>query len=168
MSDRDGARDPLAAGRPRGDPQGVTAARAAGKGPASIGKDERRTLAALADQLIPAGHGMPSASDAGVAGQGLDELLASRPDLVDDLQRVLRDAAKDPLAFLRRSMAEPDGVDFAVLATVVPGAYYLDAGIRARLGYPGQEAIPIPDPSLDPEDETLLRSVVERGPIFRE
>jgi hypothetical protein len=54
-----------------------------------------------------------------------------------------------------------------VLSTVVPGAYYLDPAIRARLGYPGQEAVPIPEPSLDAGDEELLQSVIDRGPIFR-
>jgi hypothetical protein len=168
MSGPDDLRDPLVAGGPEADPQGVAAARIEGRGPSSIGEAERRTLAALADQLIPAGQDMPAASEAGVTGRGLDELLASRPDLVDDLRRVLhRAAGEEPARFVGRLMVDPDATDFAVLATVVPGAYYLDARIRARIGYPGQQAIAIPDPSLDAEDEELLRGVVERGTIFR-
>lgn len=129
---------------------------------------QRATLAGLADVLIPAGGGMPSASEAGVTGRWLDELLASRPDLGEDLVRVLDAAAgQEPTAAVRSLAEAPDGADFAVLSTVVPGAYYLDPAIRARIRYPGQEAVPIPEPSLDPSDEELLRTVIERGPIFR-
>ena len=47
-------------------------------------------LAQLADILIPAGEGRPSASDAGVAGDGLDRVLSFRPDLADGLERLDR------------------------------------------------------------------------------
>lgn len=111
---------------------------------------------------------MPAASEAGVAGEWLDVLLASRPDLGEDLERILDAAAgQDPAALLRSLAEASDGADFAVLATVVPGAYYLNPAIRERLAYPGQEAVPIPEPSLDASDEELLQSVIDRGPIFR-
>lgn len=133
-----------------------------------VSKAQRKTLAALADQLIPAEGDMPAASEAGVAGTGLDQLLDSRPDLADDLRALLDAAARaDPAEAIRLIQSAPDGAEMAILSTVVPGAYYLDPGIRARIGYPGQEAIPIPEPSLDPEDEALLRPVTERGPIYR-
>jgi hypothetical protein len=35
----------------------------------------------LADQLIPAEDGMPSATEAGATGRWLDAVLAARPDL---------------------------------------------------------------------------------------
>jgi hypothetical protein len=134
----------------------------------NISDSRRATLAGLADVLIPAGAGMPSASEAGVAGQWLDEFLWIRPELGDDLARILDAAAgRDPAAVVRSLADHADGADFAVLSTVVPGAYYLDPAIRARLGYPGQEAVPIPEPSLDAGDEELLQSVIDRGPIFR-
>ena len=49
----------------------------------------RELLGALADELIPAGSGMPSASGAGVAGEYLDAVLAARPDLAAPLERAL-------------------------------------------------------------------------------
>ena len=111
---------------------------------------------------------MPAASQAGVAGRGLDELLASRPDLADDLRSLLDAAAGvDPAEAIRLYQRAPDGAAMAILSTVVPGAYYLDPDIRARIGYPGQQAIAIPDPSMDRADEALLRPVIERGPIHR-
>ena len=46
---------------------------------------DRQTLSALADELIPAADGMPSASQAGAAGRLLDEVLAVRGDLEEPL-----------------------------------------------------------------------------------
>ena len=133
-----------------------------------ISDSRRATLAALADVLIPAGGGMPSASEAAVAGRWLDEFLDIRPELGDHLVRILDEAVgRDPAAVIRSLAEDSDSADFGVLSTVVPGAYYLDPAIRARLGYPGQEAVPIPEPSLDAGDEALLQSVIDRGPIFR-
>jgi hypothetical protein len=133
-----------------------------------VSDSRRATLAGLADVLIPAGGGMPSASEAGVAGRWLDEFLAARPELEEHLVRILDTAtARNPVDVIRSLAEDSDGADFGVLSTVVPGAYYLDPAIRARLGYPGQEAVPIPEPSLDAADEELLQSVIDRGPIFR-
>ena len=56
----------------------------------SFDSEERAVLAGLADVLIPAGEGFPSASDAGVAREGLDQVLAFRPDLADGLERLDR------------------------------------------------------------------------------
>jgi hypothetical protein len=127
---------------------------------------ERALLAALADVLIPAASGFPAASAAGVAGEGLDRVLAARPDLEAGLRRVLEGAAgKDParaVGDLERS--DPGG--FAVLAELVPGAYFLDESVRAALGYSGQTARPI-DPRPDYLDDGLLQSVIDRGPIYR-
>jgi hypothetical protein len=133
-----------------------------------VSDSRRATLAGLADVLIPAGDGMPSASEAGVAGKWLDEFLAARPELGEHLVRIL-DAAtgRDPAEVIRSLAEDSDGAGLAILSTVVPGAYYLDPAIRARLGYPGQETVPIPQPSLDAGDEELLQSVIDRGPIFR-
>ena len=42
---------------------------------------QRAVLAGLADVLIPAGDGMPSASAAAVAEEGLNQVLAAVPSL---------------------------------------------------------------------------------------
>src|SRR6266540_1365323 len=46
---------------------------------------EKALLGALADVLIPAGEGFPSASEAGVAAEGLENILSFRPDLAAGL-----------------------------------------------------------------------------------
>jgi hypothetical protein len=129
---------------------------------------DRRTLAALADVLIPAADGMPAASEAGAAGEWLDEVLRVRGDLEAPLHSLLdRARGVDPAAEVERlEHEEPDA--FEALATAVAGAYFLNPDVRTLIGYPGQERRPIePEDPPDYEQDGLLASVVERGPIFR-
>jgi hypothetical protein len=132
----------------------------------AIDREARAVLARLADVLIPAGDGFPSASEAGAAHDGLDLVLAARPDLAGEIERVVLAArGREPAAFVA-SLRAGDPAGFAVLAEVVPGAYFMNAAVRARLGYAGQEPRPI-DPAPDPEAEALLAPVIARGPIYR-
>ena len=127
---------------------------------------ERDILGQLADVLIPAGEGFPSASQAGVAQDGLDKALSFRPDLAEGLKQLIaavgRCTAVEFVAELRRD----DPVKFGLLAEFVPGAYFLNPRVREKLGYAGQNQRPI-DPQPDPFDDGLLQSVIDRGPIFR-
>jgi hypothetical protein len=129
---------------------------------------ERRTqLGLIADQLIPAGSGMPSASGAGVAGEFLDEVLAARPDLAAPLDGALASvdglSGAEALAALREN---PEG--WGVITAVVPAAYFLNPAMRDAIGYPGLEARPIdPDAAPDYLADGLLDSVVARGPVYR-
>jgi hypothetical protein len=134
----------------------------------SLGETHRTTLAGLADLLIPAADGIPSASQAGVTGRWLDEVLRLRPDFGPPLAAILeRVGALDPetgLAELRTS--DPDG--FFVLTEVVAGGYFLNPAVRQAIGYPGQQSVPIvPEDPPDYEQEGLIASVAGRGPIFR-
>ena len=126
---------------------------------------ERAVLAELADVLIPAGEGLPSASEACVATSGLNQVLSFRPDVAEGLKQLIAAAAGratlDFVAELRRE--NPDG--FALLAEFVSGAYFLNEGVRKKLGYAGQVARPI---EVTPDyDEPLLKPVIDRGPIYR-
>jgi hypothetical protein len=124
---------------------------------------DRDTLAALADQLIPAADGMPSASQAGATGAGLDAVLAVRDDLSEPLRRLTEAArGRTPAAEVERLRAEAPEL-FEALSTAVAGAYFLSDEVRERLGYPGQRAKPL-ERDLDPE---LLQPVIDRGTIFR-
>ncbi len=108
---------------------------------------------------------MPSASEAGVAGQFLDEVLAARPDLAAPLEAALAsvEGVDDPIAALRA-----DAGAWGVITAVVPAAYFLNPDMRAAIGYPGLEARPIdPDAAPDYLDDGLLDSVVSRGPVYR-
>jgi len=132
----------------------------------SLTRDERSALAALADVLIPAGDGFPSASAAEVAGVGLDQVLAACPDLAAGLHDVLgKTVGHDPHAAVERLRTE-DAPAFAVLAEVVSGAYFLNLEVRRAIGYDGQGPRPI-DPRPDYLEDGLLESVIRRGPIYR-
>jgi hypothetical protein len=132
----------------------------------NLDPSERRLFASLADVLIPAGPGFPSASEAGVADQGLDQVLAVRPDLLDPLKRLLAHAKSYlPTDFLTELQVS-DLSAFGILAEIVPGAYFLNPEVRSKLNYDGQSGRPI-DPREDYLDEGLLQSVVSRGPIYR-
>jgi len=127
---------------------------------------ERSVLANLADVLIPAGDGFPSASEAGVAQDGLDQILAVRPDLAEGLKKILAQAQGRNAAEFLAELQINDPAGFGLLAELVPGAYFLNSRVRAALGYDGQSARPI-DPRPDYCDDGLLQSVIDRGPIFR-
>ena len=127
---------------------------------------ERVVLAALADVLIPAGEGFLSASEAGVAAEGLDQLLSFRPDLAAGLRKLLRLARGHPAAQFLRELQTNDPPGFSFLAEIIPGAYFLNPQVRAKLGYHGQDPRPI-DPRPDYLDDGLLQSVIDRSAIYR-
>jgi hypothetical protein len=127
-----------------------------------LDNDSRRRLAVLADVLIPASDGMPSASAVGVAQHGVDRVLAARPDLATPLAEILHLAGdSDSVARLRTSRPEL----FAALGEIVAGAYYQDPDIQDRIGYHGRVSAPVE--TAPGVDETLLAPVLARGPIYR-
>jgi len=125
---------------------------------------DRDLLARLADMLIPASGGHPSASDADVGGKGLDVVLATCPETSTALRDVLNKttglAPADAVAHLRSN----DAAAFGVLAEFAAGAYFMNPLVRKAIGYGGQTARAI-DPTPDYLD--LLEAVVKRGPIYR-
>jgi len=128
--------------------------------------DQRAALAALADVLIPAGDGFPSASQAGVAAEGLDQVMSFQPDIAAGLMNALEKAKAHAPAAVLADWQKNDPATFGVLAEFVAGAYFLNPLFRARLGYMGQGPHPI-DPHPDYLDDGLLKSVLSRGPVYR-
>lgn len=128
----------------------------------TLDEAQRAKLAALADHLIPAGAGMPSASEVSVAGTGVDYVLSVRPDLLTPLLAAL-DAGDSAEALAELRADQP--ATFAALGEIVAGAYFLDRSVQDSVGYHGRVAAPA---DLEaPVDDELLRPVVERGPIYR-
>jgi len=131
--------------------------------------DEARlaTLGVVADHLIPAAHGMPSARDI-VTDVRLRFVFGSRPDLRDGFLAALRpDLGSDPAARLAALDEEPDAR--SALVSVIVFAYYTDATVREGIGYPGQVAQTLYSWKV-PEyiDEGLIEAVVARGPTWRD
>jgi hypothetical protein len=118
----------------------------------------REHLARLADQLIPAESGMPSASEAGAVGDYLDRVLAARPDLEAPLAGIDGDLADLP---------ERDPAGWAALTAAITAAYYLNPRVRERIGYEGQRAIPFDPDEADYLEDGLLAGVQARGPVYR-
>ncbi len=127
--------------------------------------DERATYTAIADELIPQGEGMPSASQADVPSRWVEEALQFRPDLLPPLRQALALAAALPPREAIDLLHAHHVPLFDALGTITAGAYFLNPEIKARIGYPGQ----VPTPLRDDSDEylDLLANVVERGPIYR-
>lgn len=127
--------------------------------------DERATYSAIADELIPHGEGMPSASQADVPSRWVEEALHHRPDLVEPLRQALALTATLPPREAIELLHAQHVPLFDALGTITAGAYFLNPEIKSRIGYPGQVPTPLRDDSDDYLD--LLANVVERGPIYR-
>jgi choline dehydrogenase-like flavoprotein len=124
---------------------------------------ERAVLRGVADIMVPAVDGIPAAGELGVADHLLDWVLGLRPDLSEPLRRALAGDGGDPADRLRHLEAA-DRAAFDALVLVVLAGYYHDAGVRDRIGYPGQ--VPRPVQARDyPEylSEGLLDGVTAPG-----
>jgi hypothetical protein len=135
---------------------------------AAIDRADLDTFSAIADQLIPAAHGMPSAAEI-VTPDRLRFVLTSRPDLVEPLRAAVRlelgANVVERLAILERS--EPQNL--AALQLVVVGGYYTDKRVRELIGYPGQMAIPVRSWEYPTYlEEGLIDQVLSRGPLWRD
>jgi hypothetical protein len=127
---------------------------------------QRAVLAGLADVLIPASDGMPSASAASVAEAGLDQALAAVPSLGGGLAEVLAKAEGRAPAEVVASLARTDPAAYGTLTEVVTAAYFMNPDVRKAVGYTGQGPSPL-DPRVDYMEDGLLESVIKRGPIYR-
>jgi hypothetical protein len=138
-----------------------------GEDVAAIETRERMLLREIADHLIPAAHGMPSAADI-VTDERLAFVLRARPDLAEPLKAALRpglaSTVEDRLARLADEPAH-----LAALQLTIVGAYYTDKRVRELIGYPGQMAIEV-KLWLYPAylEEGHIDAVLARGPIWRD
>lgn len=148
-------------------PSGVEAARL-GDPLAVLGGERRALFAVLADHLIPAAHGMPSAAEV-VDDERLGFVLGARPDLLEPLSEALRpELGTDPAGRLG-ALERDEPAHLAALQLVIVGGYYTDSGVRELIGYPGQLAIEV-HPWERPAylEEGLIDAVVARGPVWRD
>ncbi|KRB36632.1 hypothetical protein [Microbacterium sp. Root180] len=131
-----------------------------------IGAEHRAVLRTVAEALIPAGAGLPSAVDVGIDAGLLDQVLTVRPDLAEPLLvglDILAGEAAHRIA--ARVDAEPG---LAVVGLVVAGGYLMSQTVADALRYPWQEAkIVRPDDVFQAIEDGLLDAVMERGPIYR-
>ncbi len=136
--------------------------------PSALTDAERAVLASVADHLIPAAHGMPSAAEV-LTDDRLRFVLTARPDLAERIRTALRSGlAGDPAERLA-SLAADDPAALGALQLAIVAGYYTDKRVRELIGYPGQEAITVRSWELPPYlEEGLIDAVLARGPVWRD
>lgn len=156
-----------------GTPTDVEGGMPATADPAGVGSTptlddrERATFAGVADHLIPAADGMPSAAEV-VDDARLAFVLRARPDLAEPLRAALRqDLGEDVAARLAILAGEP--VSLSALQLSIVGGYYTDKRVRELIGYPGQMALELRSWEYPAYlEEGLIDAVLARGPVWRD
>ena len=135
---------------------------------ASLDAAERATLSAIADRLIPAAHGMPSAADI-LGDDRLRFVLNARPDLIEPLRAALRRELGDDAQTRLDVLGRDELSTLAVLQLVIVAGYYTDRAVREFIGYPGQMALELRSWEYPAYlEEGLIDAVLARGPVWRD
>ena len=135
---------------------------------ASLDAAERATLSAIADRLIPAAHGMPSAADV-LDDARLRFVLNARPDLLEPLRAALRPELGDDPGARLETLGRDEPSTLGALQLVIVAGYYTDARVRELIGYPGQMAIEIRSWEYPVYlEEGLIDAVLARGSVWRD
>lgn len=125
----------------------------------ALSDQARVRLAALADQLIPAGpDGLLSASAAGIAGPLLDRALLVDPGLEALFSRMLDAVAEGASIWHLRDV---DPALFERVAEAVAAIYFMAPAVREQIGFPGREPVLARIDIVDIED--ILVPVLEAG-----
>jgi hypothetical protein len=135
---------------------------------AALATAERATLSAVADRLIPAAHGMPSAAEV-VGDDRLRFVLTARPDLLEPLRAALRPALGDDVQARLDTLGRDEPATLSALQLVMVAGYYTDRRVRELIGYPGQMALDIRSWQVPAYlDEGLVDALLARGPSWRD
>ncbi|MEA2606530.1 MAG: hypothetical protein QOI00_1287 [Chloroflexota bacterium] len=135
---------------------------------ASLATAERATLGAIADHLIPAALGMPSAADV-VGDDRLRFVLNARPDLIGSLRAGLRRELGDDVQARLDALARAEPSTLGALQLVIVAGYYTDPRVRELIGYPGQMALELRSWEYPAYlEEGLIDAVLARGPVWRD
>jgi hypothetical protein len=122
---------------------------------------QRARLAALADQVIPAGNGAASASEAGISTDLLDRVIVLVPERAALLQRVVQRSATLPPDAALTTLREQDRAEYDLFCETVAGAYFMSPLVRDQIRYPGRVPVPARSDIADMED--LIMVVYEAG-----
>jgi hypothetical protein len=140
----------------------------AGDALASLDAAERATLCAVADRLIPAAHGMPSAAEV-VSDDRLRFVLKARPDLLEPLRAALRPGLGDDVAARLDALGRDEPATLGAMQLVIVAAYYTDTRVRELIAYPGQMALELRSWEYPAYlEEGLIDAVLARGEVWRD
>ena len=135
---------------------------------AGLGASERATLNEIADRLIPAAHGMPSAAEV-VGDDRLRFVLKARPDLLEPLRAALRPGLGEDIAARLETLGRDEPAALGAMQLVIVAGYYTDARVRELIGYPGQMAIEVRSWEYPTYlEEGLIDAVLARGEVWRD
>jgi hypothetical protein len=142
---------------------------------------EWKALLPVMDTIIPAGDGMPSASEVGGVAY-IERLARKEPDMANQLNQSLRTLEALSGRRFERSFSELDEQDriaalqeferdalpqFTLLRDTIYESYYTQPAIWKLIGY-----LPYPTdhqgPHLKPFDESLLADVRNRPKLYRD
>jgi Gluconate 2-dehydrogenase subunit 3 len=142
--------------------------------------EERETLRAVADQIIPKGDGMPSATDGG-ATRYLIDLAGRDSDVRRQLEAALaavekaareragtsfqRLGSSDAIAILV-DFERADPATFTATRNLLYEAYYAQGVVGDRLGFVFRAADET-GPAPEPFDESLVARVRSMPPLYR-
>jgi hypothetical protein len=135
---------------------------------ASLDATERATLSAIADRLIPAAEGMPSAADV-LGDDRLRFVLNARPDLIGPLRAALRRELGDDVQARLDALGRDEPSTLGALQLLIVAGYYTDRRVRELIGYPGQMALDLRSWEYPIYlEEGLIDAVLARGPAWRD
>jgi hypothetical protein len=150
-------------------PQRLSVPRRVTTPPKELSQAQRATLHRVADQLVPAADGNPSATQAPGFDGWLDRCIAARRDAIDLLLSTLDQlAGADDLDRALRGLHADDAEGrFHLISSIVAGAYLAGDHIRRLIGYPGQFRQPARvDEAAEELADGILDPVLERGHIY--
>lgn len=135
---------------------------------ASLDAAERATFSAIADRLIPAAHGMPSAAEV-LGDDRVRFVMNARPDLIASLRAALRSELGDDVQARLDALARDEPTTLGALQLMIVAGYYTDRRVRELIGYPGQEALELRSWEYPAYlEEGLIDAVLARGPVWRD
>jgi hypothetical protein len=139
----------------------------------SLTEAERAIMRAVMDRLVPPVDDLPGAGTMGLLAE-VEAMAAQHPPFQRALLRLLDDFAAD--AFLAhagpaqdtalRAFEKAQPAVFNTVLEVVYLAYYSDARVHRRIGWP-TGALQPRGFSLPPFDEAILEKARQRAPFWR-
>ncbi|MDQ2842566.1 MAG: gluconate 2-dehydrogenase subunit 3 family protein [Acidobacteriota bacterium] len=140
----------------------------------SLSDPERATLKAIVDEIIPAGHGMPSASEVGGV-RYLESLIAKEPGMGQVLEGCVAALNNSGFAHLSQTeriaalekLEKESPANFALLRDSVYESYYTNPQVWKLIGY---DLYPTDHtgPHMKPFDKSVIASVSQKPRYYRE
>jgi hypothetical protein len=130
---------------------------------------QRERLAALADVLMPAGAGLPAASEVDVHHDWIDRAMDAVPMMAPAIHAAVNTPGEPVEAIEQLSQQQPEV--FMAFTFLMSGAYFMHPRVRQALGYEGLSVEPNPPLEGEAEyylEDGLLEPVLARGPIYRQ